>query len=398
MTNQKTKNQIEEELVAGLVANFKGFSKKTLEKYAQDMFTRLQDSDLNLTGGLEVINAPPSQTKTVKPKLETCVKDLANATFGTDEEPEIQSFTDPELHMKKVEDEYTVIGNEFNVFDSHYEEGKPILLEGPKGCGKSLAAAKWSSLRKLPTITFDCSEGVKEGHLIGTLIVRERNGIRTTPFHFGILPTIIEVANRYGGAVLILEEINALTVQMQKILNGILDWRHSVYVEKIGKHVKLNKGCKLLVVGTMNPSSYSGVNEINDDLLSRFTPRQWDYPTMGQERKILNKLAKKVPSEVVKNLLKLAQETRAAEKRGDITHSISTRELADMMRIYPAYGKWCKNPLTEIVNEDIRGMYHNDDEAWKLVKSRIESIFGREVFNEALKKMDDDEIEMEASQ
>ena len=119
---------------------------------------------------------------------------------------------------------------------------------------------------------------------------------------------------------------------------------------------------------------------------------------MSDERRILKTLAKNIPKEAVKGLLKLAQETRAVEKSGEVTHSISTRELADMLRIYPEYATWCDNPLTEIINEDIRGMYDNDAEQWRLVKSRIESIFGSEVFNIALTKMTDEEIESEASE
>ena len=68
-----------------------------------------------------------------------------------------------------------------------------------------------------------------------------------------------------------------------------------------------------------------------------------------------------------------------------------------MLRIYPEYATWCDNPLTEIINEDIRGMY-KEEEQWRLVKSRIESIFGSEVFNIALTKMTDEEIESEASE
>ena len=127
-------------------------------------------------------------------------------------------------------------------------------------------------------------------------------------------------------------------------------------------------------------------------------PFFWDDPSMSDERRILRKVAQGVPKETFKQLLKLAQETRAALKRGDITHSISTRELNDMLKIYPAYAKWCENPLTEIINEDIRGMYDKDDDQWKLVKSRIESIFGSDVFNVALEKMTDEEIESEASE
>ena len=91
--------------------------------------------------------------------------------------------------------------------------------------------------------------------------------------------------------------------------------------------------------------------------------------------------------------MKLAQETRAAEKRESesISHSISTRELDSIFRLYDAYSKKWDNPVTKLINGKIKGMYHEEDE-WNIVKSRIESIFGREVFNEAFAKMDEDEI------
>ena len=149
----------------------------------------------------------------------------------------------------------------------------------------------------------------------------------------------------------------------------------------------------------MNPSSYGGVNEMNDDLLSRFTKRIWDYPTISDEKRILDKSIKQfnVPAEIVKQFLKLAQETRAAEKRQSeaISHSISTRELDSIFKLYAAYSTKWDNPVSILI-EKVRGMY-TDESEWNIVKSRVESIFGREVFNVAYKKQSEDEINEEAS-
>jgi MoxR-like ATPase len=313
------------------------------------------------------------------------------------EEYDIVGNTDPENHIRDCTAHYVEVSDEFTVFDAHFEREEPLLLEGPKGCGKSLAVAKWATMKKRPIITFDCSEGTKEGHLIGRLIIRGGS----TPFHLGLIPTIIEIANKSpDGAVIIFEEMNSLTAQMQKLMNPLCDWRRGVFVEAVGKHYSVNKGKKLMIVGTMNPSSYGGVNELNDDLLSRFTKKKWDYPTMSDEKRILKKSITdhKVPDAVVKQFLKLAQETRAAEKRQSeaISHSISTRELDSIFNLYAGYKKFWDNPVAKLIDK-VRGMY-DDDQEWNIVKSRIESIFGREVFNVAYTKQSDEEIEKEASE
>jgi len=325
-------------------------------------------------------------------KLDDTNFEKGEANTTESQNKEIHGNTDPMSYIRKITTNYTEVKDEFLLFDAHFESTEPLLLEGPKGCGKSLAVAKWCSNTDKAFITFDCSEGVKEGHLIGRLIIQGKS----TPFHLGLLPTIIEICNKRGGAVIILEEINSLTAQMQKLLNPLLDWRKGVFVEAVGIHYEVTEGNKLLVMATMNPSSYGGVNELNDDLLSRFTVEKWDYPTMSDEKRILSKNIKQfgVPAEIVKQFMKLAQETRAAEKRESeaISHSISTRELDSIFRLYEAYSKKWDNPVTKLINGKIRGMYHEEEE-WNIVKSRIESIFGREVFNEAFAKMDEDEIE-----
>jgi MoxR-like ATPase len=328
--------------------------------------------------------------------IQNQISSVSEIFCNSDEQTEIHANTNPDEHIREIHSEYVEVGDEFKLFASHFEISEPLLLIGPKGCGKSLAIAKWASMNNIPTITYDCSEGTKEGHLIGRLIVRGQS----TPFHLGLLPTILEMAKQSSiGVVLILEELNALTPQMQKLLNPILDWRKSIYVEGIGKHYELPQGKNLLIVGTMNPSSYTGVNELNSDLLSRFTRSYWEYPSSNDEKRILKATIddSEIPDTVVRQFLKLAQETRIAEKRveDNISHSISTRELDSIFRLYKVYGKYWDNPISKLI-EKVRGMYDDEDE-WKVVRSRIESIFGMSAFNSDFKKLSEEEIEDESS-
>jgi hypothetical protein len=375
--NLKTKSKLEQEILAGLQSTVKGYKLETLQKYAKSIANQVSVSQ-----GEASVNGATGSVKNV---LATGVPEKETTSSGN-ENVAILDDIDYDSYLHTVNVDYHEVGNEFDIFDCHLDCGEAILLEGPKGCGKSLAIAKWCSLRGIPFITFDCSEETKEGQLMGRLVVKGQE----TPFHLGNIPRIIEICKHFGNAVIIFEELNALTNQMQKLLNPLLDWRKGAYVETISQHFELNEGDKLLVMATMNPSSYSGVNELNDDLLSRFTKYKWEYPTMTEERKLLHTTG--VPAEVVKQFLKLGQETRAAENRGDTSHSISTRELDSLFNLYRAFKSRFENPLTELINGKVKGMF-NEEEEWNIIKSRIESIFGREVFNVGLKKVSDEDIE-----
>jgi len=393
MTQNTVTSNLEKIIAEQLGQQFKGYKLATLQKHAKDIEQRIVQQ-VEVQGKVDTILSSNGADLTQKVKT---VED--NPEVSTQAKTKIQSPTkggvtilddiDYDSYIRTVDATYHEVGHEFDTFDSHLESGEAILLEGPKGCGKSLAIAKWCSIRGIPFITFDCSEETKEGHLMGRLVVRGQE----TPFHFGMIPKIIKICNHFGNAVIVFEELNALTNQMQKLLNPLLDWRGGTFVEIVGEHVQIESGKNLLVMATMNPSSYSGVNELNDDLLSRFTKYIWEYPTMTQEKQLVR--SQGVPAAVIKQFLKLAQETRQAEARGDTTHSISTRELDSIFNLFRAFKKRFDNPLTELINGKVKGMF-SDEEEWNIIKSRIESIFGREVFNVALKKQSDEEIEADA--
>lgn len=200
-----------------------------------------------------------------------------------------------------------------------------LILSGAKGIGKSLSLLHFAATKGVPLITFDCSEDVRRSHLIGSFILRGNE----TPFVLGPIPTAFEIAREHGSAILLLEEINSLSPQAQKILNPVADFRRRVEVPEARKVFDLN-GDKLWVVGTMNSACYGGVYELNEDLKSRFAILPLNYPTEEHERAILEGhlgAAAGKYATLIESALLLAKETR----QRTFQYALSPRDLVQFL-------------------------------------------------------------------
>jgi nitric oxide reductase NorQ protein len=197
------------------------------------------------------------------------------------------------------------------------------ILVGPKGVAKTLSIATWAAQNKHPLVTFDCSEDIRRSHLIGSFILQGDE----TPFVLGPLTTAIEIANEVGSCVLCLEEINALTPQMQKVLNPLGDYRKRIEVPECERVFELKSGAKLWLCGTMNTSVYGGVYALNEDLKSRFRMLPIGYPEMKAELAILQALYPSAALDLLKQVLTLAQESR----QGSLDYALSTRDVVQLV-------------------------------------------------------------------
>ena len=272
--------------------------------------------------------------------------------------------------------EYVQRDFEEQLFMAHLESGIPLLLVGPKGTGKTLAVASFAAKNNIPLIQFDCSENTKRQDLIGRFLLIGDEVV----YELGVMPVAIEVANKMGSAILVFEELNALTPQMQKVLNQLLDWRRHVYVPEIGKVYRLNDSCKLLIVGTMNPSYYGGVHELNEDLRSRFAEVFIDYPSENEESRILERISD-LDEDLRKLLITLAIETRNGYASGELSYALSTRDLAIFSQVYSSYRTVMgdKQALKFALRNTVVNRYEDSNER-KTVMQRIFSIFGVEVW------------------
>lgn len=294
----------------------------------------------------------------------------------------------------KTAPRYVELHDEFSTYDAHMNSGIPLLIEGPKGCGKTLSIASWASKYRCPFIEYDCSEGTKKYDLQGT-----KTGVAggLTPFELGFIPRIIDCANQFGMAILVLEELNALTPAMQKLLNPLLDWRKGVFITEVGQNYKLEKGKKLAILATTNPSSYQASNDLNEDLQSRFMIWEWDHPNVRQEKKAINwkgsmegwENRDPLDTDFQKAVMSLAKDSRkmSSGQTPQIGYALATRDIQKIVDGYIQYFKDYKAPtkidnkiLQKTLNMAVLGFYNKASGEKALMKSRIESCFGAEIF------------------
>jgi len=241
-----------------------------------------------------------------------------------------------------------------------------IILSGPKGVGKSLSVASFAAIKKCPIITFDCSEDIRRSHLLGMFILKGNE----TPFVLGPLTTAFEIANETGECILVLEEINALTPQMQKVLNAPSDFRCRLEVPEAKRVFKLIGKSKLWIVGTMNTATYGGVYQLNEDLKSRFRLLPLSYPAPAEEKaileKVLNGAGSTLKTKVVEQVITLAHETRQKA----LEYPLSTRDVVQILEDIGMVG-------IEKAMWMALGKFEGEDQ--DTVRARIESIFGVKV-------------------
>lgn len=237
-----------------------------------------------------------------------------------------------------------------------------LILVGPKGVAKTLSVASWAGQHKHPIVTFDCSEDVRRSHLLGMFTLRGDS----SPFILGPLPTAFEIANEVGVCILCLEEINALTPSVQKMLNAACDFRRKIEVPECKRVFRLKEGVKLWVCGTMNTSVYGGVYQLNEDLKSRFRMLPVDYPEKGDETRIVKAVLGDVKKDTIKDVLTLAHESR----QKSLAYSLSTRDVVQIIEDIGICG-------VEGALRLASGKFEGSDREFFL--TRVGSIFGVQV-------------------
>ncbi len=229
----------------------------------------------------------------------------------------------------------------FNSLVAAVLSDKPTMVYGPTGIAKTLSinylAAVWNERKipvphasLIPVITAQCTRDSDSYSLVGHDTLRGN----VVAFQKGPLPIAIEEANRRGFAILVLDELAALSPETQKLINPLSNERRAVIFGE--RAWFLNGDSKLFIVATTNVigNGYGGINQINVDLSRRFVVKKaLDFPNETEEEKILEHFTD--DHKLRKNLIKLARHTRNTDNQDMIP--LSTAILTNAIGLIHAY-------------------------------------------------------------
>tara|TARA_R100000781_G_scaffold112147_1_gene79126 strand:+ start:146 stop:1099 length:954 start_codon:yes stop_codon:yes gene_type:complete len=248
---------------------------------------------------------------------------------------------------------------------------KPYLIYGAKGLGKTQLVHSICRDKGIALVEFNCGTGTTKSDFQGRLQVDEKGSY----FQRGLFPIAYSVANHFGHAVCYLDELGATEHELQKWMNRPLDSRKSCFAG--GKVYRLNEGCKLTFIATTNPIEYAGVNNLTEDLKSRFIGSIWDYPSSENLDKIID--WKNIPDYLHDPLLTLAQDTYSLRTKGDVEYVLSPRDLKQFTDVYRDLLEDTVGDAEESLSTAVKEAFlikYTDPTERELIRSRAEETLG----------------------
>ncbi len=203
----------------------------------------------------------------------------------------------------------------------------PALLIGETGVGKTQAVRTlaWRTNNGLRRVNLNGATTVDE--FLGKMLINEQG----TYWVNGVLVNAMQ-----AGDWILLDEINACLPEIAFCLHSLLDDdRMVVLMEYDGRIVRPHPNFRLFA--SMNPSEegrYSGTKTLNEALLDRFpVVVRMDYLDENEEVQAVMAQSGNGDEDVIRRMVRAANDIRAAIRNEKIFGSFSTRRVIDWARM-----------------------------------------------------------------
>jgi nitric oxide reductase NorQ protein len=206
--------------------------------------------------------------------------------------------------------------------------GKNIMMTGPAGCGKTMAAK--AVVNSLDRSDFYFNLGATQdprGTLIGNTHFNSNDG---TYFSESLFVKAIQTPN----AVILLDELSRAHPDAWNILMTVLDSGQRYLrldEQKEQATIKVAEGVTFIATANIG-NEYTSTRVMDKALMDRFTIVEMDVLNEEEESTLLNYMFPNVDSMVLGNVAKIASLTRSESKSDTarITSGISTRTTVEL--------------------------------------------------------------------
>jgi len=206
--------------------------------------------------------------------------------------------------------------------------GKNIMMTGPAGCGKTMAAKSLVNSLDRPDYYFNLGATQDpRSTLIGNTHFDTKNGTYFSESHF---VKAIQTPN----AVILLDELSRAHPDAWNILMTVLDYgqRYLRLDESSGSDtIKVADGVTFVATANIG-NEYTSTRVMDKALMDRFTIVEMDVLTEADETTLLGYMFPSVDSQLLSNVAKIATLTRTESnsETARITSGISTRTTVEL--------------------------------------------------------------------
>jgi nitric oxide reductase NorQ protein len=206
--------------------------------------------------------------------------------------------------------------------------GKNIMMTGPAGCGKTMAAKAVVNSLDRPDYYFNLGATQDpRGTLIGNTHFDTADG---TYFSESLFVKAIQTPN----AVILLDELSRAHPDAWNILMTVLDYgQRYLRLDEQKEQATIKVADGVTFVATANiGNEYTSTRVMDKALMDRFTIVEMDVLSEEDENSLLNYMFPNVDSVVLGNVAKIASLTRTESKSetARITSGISTRTTVEL--------------------------------------------------------------------
>ena len=206
--------------------------------------------------------------------------------------------------------------------------GKNIMMTGPAGCGKTMAAKALVNSLDRPDYYFNLGATQDpRGTLIGNTHFEDGKG---TYFSESLFVKAIQTPN----AVILLDELSRAHPDAWNILMTVLDYgQRYLRLDEANDQATVKVADGVTFVATANiGNEYTSTRVMDKALMDRFTIVEMDVLSEDEENQLLNLMFPSVDSVVLSNVAKIANLTRVESKSDTarIASGISTRTTVEL--------------------------------------------------------------------
>lgn len=209
---------------------------------------------------------------------------------------------------------YHPTGRECDLFQTAHDNGLPLLLKGPTGCGKTRFVEHMAARLGKPLYTVACHDDLSAADLIGRYLLKGGD----TVWVDGPLTRAV----REGG-ICYLDEVVEARKDVTVVLHPLTDTRRTLMIDRTGEELVAPPG--FMLVGSYNPGYQNVLKRLKPSTRQRFLSISFDFPKPETEIAVVARESRLEPGRVAP-LVRLAGHIRNLSGM-DLEEGVSTRLL-----------------------------------------------------------------------